>query len=603
MKTRQFKLTLALAASTVMMAMPVYAKEVSIKLIHTNDIHSRVEDDGKSIIGFAKFTTYVEQAKEQGNTLVLDAGDMIQGLPFGNLENGHSLINLANAAGYDAMTIGNHEFDFGAANLLEIVNQLNFPAISANFSKDGKAVLDTYIVKEFEGVKVGIFGMTTEETAYKSHPKNTEGYAFEDMITSAKEQVKILKEQENVDIIIMLAHLGLDEGEYTSDLVAKAVDGIDVIVDGHSHTMLEQGRQVGDTLIVSTGEYFGNVGEVALTYDDETNDLAVSAQLLSYEDFKDVQPNQEVVDMINQIKVGQEAVLEQVVGQTKVDLNGERESVRTGQTNLGQLACAAMQQLTNADMVLTNGGGIRASIPAGDITMNDLVTVFPYGNIVVVKELTGQEIKDALELGVSEYPNQKGAFPHTAGITFTLNAYKEAGNRINDVKIGGEALDLSKTYKVATNDFVASGGDGYTMFNNHPVIAEYNTLMDTLMDYIKELGVVEGTFVPTMTIVTEAPEVSEVQEEKPVVENSILKLRSTLEDKGFKVTFDNTKKMITATNEKVTLQFAIGSTTCTVTTAQGTEKEVELNEAIQLNVNTSYIMSQDFDSVMAAYTA
>ena len=287
MKNIRFKLIFALAAAT-MMTTPFYAKEVNIKLLHTNDIHSRVDDDGSSVIGFAKFKTYADEVRQQGNTLVLDAGDMFQGLPFGNLEKGHSIIDLANAVGYDAMTTGNHEFDFGTPNLLEIVSKLNFPTIASNFYKDGKNVLDTYIIKEFEGVKVGIFGMATEETAFKSHPKNTEGYTFEDMITSAKEQVKILKEKENVDIVIMLAHLGLDEGDYTSDLVAKAVEGIDLIVDGHSHTVLENGRQVGDTLIVSTGEYFGHVGEVELTYDDETNDLSLSAKLLSYDDFKDV---------------------------------------------------------------------------------------------------------------------------------------------------------------------------------------------------------------------------------------------------------------------------------------------------------------------------
>lgn len=603
MKYTKFKLTLALAASTAMMAAPIYGKEVNIKLVHTNDIHSRVEDDGKSVIGFAKFTTYVDQVREQGNTLVLDAGDMIQGLPFGNLEKGHSLVELANAVGYDAMTTGNHEFDFGASNLLEVINKLNFPTIAANFYQDGKPVLETYIVKEFEGVKVGIFGMATEETAFKSHSKNTEGYTFEDMIASAKEQVNILKEQENVDIVIMLAHLGLDEGDYTSDLVAKAVDGIDLIVDGHSHTMLEQGRQVGDTLIVSTGEYFEHIGEVEITYDDETEDLSLAAKLLSYEDFTNVEPNQEVLDMIATIKQNQESVLKQVVGQTKVNLIGERENVRTGETNLGQLACKAMQKLTNADMVLTNGGGIRASIPAGDITMNDLVTVFPYGNVVVVKELTGQEIKEALELGVSEYPAQKGAFPHTAGLTFTLNAYEEVGNRISDLTIGGVAVDLNKTYTVATNDFVASGGDGYTMFANHPVAAEYNTLMDALMDYIKEVGVVEDTFVPTMKVVTEAPVQVETSEEVVADENKTLKLRSALEDKGFKVAFDNTNKMVEATNEKVTLQFTVGSTVCTILEKEDSKKAVELDSAIQLVENTSYIMSQDLESVVAAYTA
>lgn len=596
---KHIKFKLVLAASMTMMSMPLCAKEVSIKLLHTNDIHSRVEDDGKKIIGFAKFATYANEIREEGNTLILDAGDMIQGLPFGNLEKGHSVIDLANAVGYDAMTTGNHEFDFGADNLLEVVQKLNFPTIAANISKDGENVLDAYIVKEFEGVKVGIFGMATEETAFKSHPKNIEGYNFDDMITVAKEQVKILKEQENVDIVIMLAHLGLDEGDYTSDLVAQAVDGIDLIVDGHSHTVLQEGRKVGDTLIVSTGEYFEHVGQVELVYDDETNDLSLAASLLSYEDFVDVTPDVDVLNLIQAKKASQEALLQQVVGQTTVDLNGERANVRTGETNLGQLACQAMQTLTGADMVLTNGGGIRASIPTGDITVNDIVTVFPYGNVVVVKELTGAEIKEALELGVSEYPNQKGAFPHTAGITFTLNAYEEVGNRISDLKIGGTTIDMNKTYSVATNDFVASGGDGYTMFNSHPIVAEYNTLMDALMDYIKEIGTVTDTFVPTMTVVTEAPETVETPVEEETTVNTAVKLRQALEAKGFKVTFDNGTKTIVATDAKGTLTFGVNRVACTTSTGA----EIALASAVELKENTSYIMSQDLERVLENYTA
>ncbi len=606
MKNIKFKLVLA--ASMAMVSMPLCAKEVNIKIVHTNDIHSRVEDDGSKVIGFPKLATYANKVREEGNALILDAGDMIQGLPFGNLEKGHSIIDLANAVGYDAMTLGNHEFDFGTENLLEVIQKLNFPTIAANFSKDGKTVLDTYIVKEFEGVKVGIFGMATEETAFKSHPKNTEGYTFDDMITAAREQVKILKEQENVDIVIMLGHLGLDEGEYTSDLVAKAVSGIDLIIDGHSHTVLEQGRKVEDTLIVSTGEYLGHVGEVELVYDDETNELSLDAKLLSYEDFVDVTPDVEVLNLIERTQAAQQVILQEVVGETAVDLIGERANVRTGETNLGQLACQAMKNLTGADMVLTNGGGIRASIPAGNITVNDLVTVFPYGNVVVVKELTGAEIKEALELGVSEYPNQKGAFPHTAGLTFTLNAYEEVGNRISNLTIGGEAIDMNKTYSVATNDFVANGGDGYTMFNLHPIVAEYNTLMDTLMDYIREMGTVTDTFVPTMTVVDKAPEVVETPTEGETVKeevavNTSIKLRQALESKGFEVTFDNTTKSIVATHAQGTLTFGVNGVDCTLSTVEGSKVEMTLESAITLKENTSYIMSQDLERVVANYTA
>ncbi len=516
MKKVRFKLITALAFASLMMV-PTFAKDTTLKILHTNDIHGNVKDDGKSTIGFAKFATYVEDVKsEDDNVLVLDAGDMFQGLPFANLEKGQSIIDIANIIGYDAMTVGNHEFDFGADNLFNnIISKLNFPVLAANVYKGEDQALEPYIVKEVDDLKVGIFGMATEETAFKSHPNNTVGYEFTDMIQAAEETVNILKEKEQVDVIIMVAHLGLYEGAYTSDLVAKAVDGIDVIVDGHSHTELPEGLMVNDTLIVSTGTALKNVGEVELTITDGEV-VAKEAELLNYSDFAEVTPNAEVLAAIEKVEAAQKPMLERVVGKTAVDLIGERTLVRTGETNLGQLATDAMIDLTGAQIAITNGGGIRASIKAGDITMNDMITVFPYGNTIMVKEIKGSDVKAALEHGVSEYPNEKGAFPQTAGITFTLDAYREVGNRISDIKVNGEPIDLNGTYTVVTNDFMAAGGDGYDMFAAYPIKAEYNTLMDTLLDYVEGLGTVEGKFETRMSVVTEAPAKEETSAEEEV---------------------------------------------------------------------------------------
>ena len=511
MKKVRVKLIAALALASMMMV-PAFAKDVTtIKILHTNDIHGNVEDDGKSKIGVAKWATYVEETKaSEKNVLVLDAGDLFQGVPFANLEKGESMIEIANMIGYDAMTVGNHEFDFGADHLFNrIIKNLNFPVLAANVYKGEERALDAYIVKEVEGVKVGIFGMATEETAFKSHPDNTVGYQFTDMIEAAQETVDLLKEKEEVDVIIMLAHLGLYEGDYTSDLVAKAVDGIDLIIDGHSHTELPEGLMVNDTLIASTGTALSHVGEVELTVEDGKV-THKEAELLNYNALSEVEPSQEVLEAIEKVKEAQKPMLERVVGKTAVDLIGERSDVRTGETNLGQLATDAMLDLTGAQIAITNGGGIRASIKAGNITMNDMITVFPYGNTIMVKEIKGSDVKAALEHGVNEYPNEKGGFPHTAGMTFTLNAYKEVGDRISDIKVNGEPLDLNKTYTVVTNDFMAAGGDGYDMFTAYPIKAEYNTLMDTLLDYVEKLGTVEGKFETRMTVVTEAPSVEDI---------------------------------------------------------------------------------------------
>lgn len=599
MKKASFKLLAAMAVAACMSVTPLLAKEATITLIHTNDTHGNVKDDGKSVIGFAKLATYAKEAKANENAIIVDAGDMFQGMPFANLENGQSVIKLANAVGYDAMTVGNHEFDFGSANFFNIVKQLNFPVIASNLvTDDGKAALESYIVKEVDGVKVGIFGMATEETAFKTHPNNVAGYKFTDMIAAAEKNVKTLREKEGVDVVIMVAHLGLDEGDYTSDLVAKAVEGIDVIVDGHSHTKLENGRLVNNTLIVSTGDKLGNVGRVEIVVEDGKVENK-TAKLLTYNDFADVTPDAEVVAEIEKVEAAQAELLNRVVGKTNVKLVGDRSVVRTGETNLGQLATDAMLDLTGADVALTNGGGIRASIEAGDITHNDMVTVFPFGNTVMVKEISGSDLKAALEHGVSEYPNEKGAFPHTAGMTFTVNAYKEAGNRISDLKVNGVAVEANKMYTFATNDFVAAGGDDYTMLAKYPIKAEYNTLMDTLLAYVEKLGTVEGKFSPRMTVVTEAPASETVVVDK-VETGKEVALRNYLQQQEFEVKYAN--KQIVATKADMTITFTVGQTGFTAKDAKNSVNG-KLSTAVTLKDNKAYVNTADVAKILADLAA
>ncbi|WP_172674863.1 bifunctional metallophosphatase/5'-nucleotidase [Cellulosilyticum ruminicola] len=598
MKKASFKLLATMLVTACMSVTPLLAKDATtITLIHTNDTHGNVKDDGKSIIGFAKLATYAKEVKANENAIIVDAGDMFQGMPFANLENGHSVIKIANAVGYDAMTVGNHEFDFGAKNFFEIVKVLNFPVLASNLvTDDGKAVLESYIVKEVDDVKVGIFGMATEETAFKTHPDNIKGYKFTDMIAAAQKNVKILREKKGVDVVIMVGHLGLDEGDYTSDLVAKAVEGIDVIVDGHSHSKLEEGRLVNNTLIVSTGDKLNNVGRVEITVEDGKVENK-TAKLIGYNDFAEVTPNVEVAAEIEKVETSQNTLLDRVVGQTKVKLVGERSIVRTCETNLGQLTTDAILDLTGADVAFTNGGGIRASIEAGDITHKDMITVFPFGNTIMVKEIKGNDLKAALEHGVSEYPHEKGAFPHTAGMTFTLNAYKEAGNRISDLKVNGVAVDPNKMYTFATNDFIAAGGDGYIMLAQYPIKAEYNTLMDTLLDYVEKSGVVEGKFEPRMTVVTEAP-VSEAVEK--VETGKMVALRSYLQEQKFEVKYAN--KQIIATKENITITFTIGQAGFTVKDANSSLNG-KLSTGLKLKNNTTYVNTADVAKILADLVA
>lgn len=521
-------------ATTVFGTSAFAAEEKTLTIIHTNDIHAAVNDNGKSQIGLAKLGTYVEELRKKDEILVLDAGDMIQGLPIANLEKGKSIIPMANEVGYDAMAVGNHEFDFGAANLFEVEKGFNFPMLSNNVMKDGKLVFKPYIVKEVKGLKVGIFGISTPETAFKTHPDNVKGYEFADMVKASKETVDKLRNTEKVDIVIALAHLGLYEGDYTSDIIAKNVDGVDLIIDGHSHTLLEKGIMEKDTLIVSTGSSMRAIGKVELKISDKKI-VDKKATVLKYDDMKDVKPEQAIVDAIKKVEDAQKVILDKVVGKTSADLIGERRIVRTRESNLGQLATDAMIDLTKADMAITNGGGIRASIKTGDITMRDMVTVFPFGNTIMVKEVKGSDIVAALEHGTGEYPNEKGAFPHVAGVTFTLRINAPAGKRVADVKIAGQPIDMDKMYKVATNDFMAAGGDGYDMLKKYPIKAEYNTLMDTLLDYVKKLGTVEGKLETRITF------------DKEAGANEKVSIREFAVAKGYKVDYDAKTKMITLT--------------------------------------------------------
>ena len=483
------------------------AKELVI--LHFNDTHARVksvEKDGVVTgVGFDRIAQYKQDLlKENPNVLMLDAGDTLHGQPIATLSQGESIVKILNLMGIDAFTPGNHDFNYGFARLQELEKMMNFPIVSANvMDKSGKEVFKPYVIKEMDGFKVGIFGLSTPETSYKTNPKNVETIDFTDTIAAAKKAVEAL-EKENVDVIIALSHLGLDQGDDTSDKVAEAVDGIDLVIDGHSHTTLEEGRMVKNTLIASTGEYDKAFGIVTLKIaNGEVTEK--SAKLMAAADTKDIVPHPDVVALLADIDTGLNEILSEKIGTSTVMLDGARENVRTKETNFGQLVADAMLDATGAEVALTNGGGIRASIEAGDITKNHIVTSFPFGNYLVTKEVKGKDIKAALEHGLSKYPEQNGGFPHVAGITFTFNTANPAGSRVSDLMVGGSPVDMEKAYLFVTNDFMAAGGDGYTMLKPYATVNEYAAFDEILVNYIKKMGTISTTLVPRMTVNETAP--------------------------------------------------------------------------------------------------
>lgn len=480
---------------TILPGQTAFAEEEPLKLtiVHVNDVHGRVlEDSFEGALGFAKLMTKVDMLREENpNLLFLNAGDVFHGTTIINVTQGATMVELMNIMGFDALVPGNHDFNYGYERLLELQELAEFPILGSNivWEDDGSSDFEPYVVYEMEnGLRVGIFGLGTDETKYKSHPKNTEGIEFSDIVAVGNEMVAELQALE-VDFIIALVHLGIDSDTINSTTkLAEEVPGIHLIVDGHSHHELEEGLLINDVLVVQAGSYTKNIGIVEIEFNEEG--FVAAARLMPYEEAKDLEANEEILDVIEEIKVINDPIVNQVVGKTEVDLDGVRENVRSGETNLGNLITDAMRLSTGADFAFTNGGGIRASIGAGDITVNDILTAFPFTNTLAMIEVTGQEIWDALEHGVKDYPAAAGHFPHVSGLTYEFNPAAEHHKRITKVMIGGEEIDLTKTYVMVTNDFLASGGDGYTMFSGKPFVGEGGLLSDVLIEHVTELGTI-----------------------------------------------------------------------------------------------------------------
>ena len=493
-KTLLLSLVLCLLVS---FSIAAEAKEVELTILHTNDTHARVEEGKYAGMGFAKISTLVKQAQnEADNVLVVDAGDAFHGQIIANLVEGKSIAQIYNAIGYDVMTPGNHDFNYGVERLKELNEMTDFPVIAANITKKDSRQDFPFPpgeIKTIDGVKIAFIGLATPETAYKTHPKNVKGITFQDPVKSAQKMVTELQKQENPDIIIAVSHLGLSEGsKYTSADVAKEVDAVDLIIDGHSHHTLEEGRVVNDTPIVMAGEHTKNLGVVNLTIKDKKL-VDGEAHLISKKEAADVKKDKEIVELVQEIKKEQDKITSEVVGNTAVKLNGARADIRTGETNLGNLVADAMLSAADADVALTNSGGIRDSIAQGEVTKGDIIRVLPFGNYVVVKKMKGKTLMKAVEHGLTQYPAHEGLFPQVANMSIVFNSSKPAGDRGMFLRVNGEFVKPNKYYRVATNDFMAAGGDGYDMLKNTETVQEADGLAEVVIDYIKNKGTVAPT--------------------------------------------------------------------------------------------------------------
>ncbi len=492
-----------------------------ITIIHTNDTHARLLGTDKEL-GFAKIATIIKDTKELNpNTLVLDAGDTLHGMPIVNISKGENALKVLEAAGYDYMTLGNHDFNYGQERLLELKDLSKVGMLSANIlNEKGENLFTPYVIKEICGLKIGIFGLTTPETAYKTSPSNVIGLTFADPIEISKKMVEKLKDQ--TDIIIALAHIGLDESSVvTSKQIAESVGGIDLIIDGHSHNTLENGLVVNNTLIAQTGNYDQNLGFVNI---DLQNGQIVNktAELVTAEAVKETQADPDLAKIIEDINEANKETFSKVVAATDIFLDGARENVRTKETNLGNLSADAVRAAAGSDIGFVNGGNIRVSLEVGNITFGRLAELFPFGNTVQVKKITGEDLIKVLEQSVSGYPAAQGGFLHVSGMTFVFDPAQPVGSRVVEVTVGDKPLDKEAEYTVAINDFLGIGGDGYAVFKDYPIYGEVGTYEEVFAEYLNTNGTkgseVSGRITVKESIVEEPTPIEPVPVEPAPIE-------------------------------------------------------------------------------------
>lgn len=469
----------------VMLQLDLNPGPFELTVMHTNDTHAHLENVPRL------FSAVEKIRNKEGNNLLLNAGDVFSGTLFFNKYLGQADVEFMNELGYDAMTFGNHEFDKESRVLADFIKNARFPFVSSNiqFVKDPDlgplfnseignpgetGEIYPAIIKDIAGEQVGIFGLTTEDTEFLANPG--ENIVFEDAVQKSAETVKMLEEA-GVNKIIALSHLG-----YQKDLViADQVSGIDVIVGGHTHTKLDapvvKNADTEPTLIVQASEYGRYLGQLDVAFDEkgvlsewdgELLDLLQKDENGAFVYQEDEWAQQRLAELSGPI----EELKNQVVGYTAVPLDGERANVRTKETNLGNLIADSMlakaRESVDAQIAMQNGGGIRSSIDQGEISLGEVLTVMPFGNTLVTLDLTGEEIWKALEHSVAGVENGAGQFMQIAGLRFKYDPSQPAGERVYLVEVNGEngyrKIDLAKTYTVATNAFVADGGDGYSMF-------------------------------------------------------------------------------------------------------------------------------------------
>ena len=500
-----FSLTVTASAEEAAVISAAPADEIVI--LHTNDVHCSYE-------AYDKVAALAKDAD-----LLVDAGDAIQGGVIGTLSKGEYIVDIMNEIGYDAAVPGNHEFDYDMDQFLKLAKEkAEYPYLSANFvDKTGKPVFDAYKLFEVDGKKVAFVGLTTPETFTKSTPTYfqdgngnyiygfCEGGNGQELYAAAQKAIDAA-EAAGADYVIGLGHLGIDgeSSPWTSKEVIANTTGFDAFIDGHSHSTFAEtvkDKAGNDVAFAQTGTKLANVGKITIKADG-----TITCENI---DLANVTADADTTAYIAGVTEKFDALQNTVVAKTEVELtiNGAdgKRAVRSAETNLGDLCADAYRVMLGADVAFVNGGGVRANLAAGDITYGDIVNVHPFGNEACLVKVTGQQIKDALELGASAYPGESGGFLQVSGLTYTIDSTipssvvrdeknmfvkVDGAYRVSDIQVGGQPLDVNKTYTLASHNYMLkSQGDGYAMFGTDNVEIIKDCVMidnQVLINYIVE---------------------------------------------------------------------------------------------------------------------
>lgn len=481
---------------------------VTVDIVHTNDIHGRSAYEADSVFGFEKLAAYID---EEDPDLVIDAGDLYHGQAFATLEQGGSIAELVNAVGYDIVTPGNHDWNYGKDRLKELADLSDVQMLAGNITQDGENFFGndgTYIkeIQEDDGdtVKVGVLAVFDQDIKNDTAPSNIEGLAFADDAETATVLAEKLREQ-GCQIIIAVSHQ-LDCEAFLADTA-----GIDVLIAGHEHAVIDQsypdkdGKQVE---VLETGSYFSNTGNLTLTYDIQTGTISqIEETVVSAREAAGITSDAEVETLLMQIEARQQEQLSKVVGTTGRDLDGRWENLRVEETGMGRLVTAAYLDETGADVAFENAGGIRIGriLEAGNVTYQDVIDTAPFGNYIVTKKITGKDLLEILEKSIElgrqnrksydewiqtgsdqvSWPDNSGSYLQFAGVSVKYDMTKPEGERVVEALVGSEKLDEDRSYTIATNNFVALGND-YAPLKDAPEVNQYGACDEALVRFLQK---------------------------------------------------------------------------------------------------------------------